>query len=109
MNHHQPYEGALARRLLGLSLWCAAAGSLAQPALQVESVAGARVVKAHLSNLSSAACGVEVVLGDGREEKLRLEAREKRTLEHMYAQDGTYLNSSCAACAPCHRAMWTRP
>ncbi len=91
MKHCRSKERALARCVLGLSLWCAAAGTLAQTALQVESVAGARAVKAHLSNLSTAACGVEVILGDGREEKLRLEGREKRTLEHVYAQDGTYL------------------
>lgn len=76
--------------MLGLWLWCAASASAAQPLLQVESVAGARAVKVQFTNPSVVACGVTVLLGDGREEKLRLEAREKRTLDHVYAQDGIY-------------------
>ena len=73
-----------------LPLVLAAAGASAQTALKVETAPGARAVKATIVNPSGAACGAEVSFGDGREEKLRLEGRESRQVDHTYAADGSY-------------------
>lgn len=62
----------------------------AQPALKIESTAGSRSVKATVANPSASACGVEVNFGDGREEKIRLEGREVRQIDHAYGNDGNF-------------------
>ncbi len=74
--------------VLVVALAATAAG--AQTALKVETAPGARAVKATLLNPSGAACGAQLSFGDGREEKLRLEGRESRQVDHSYAADGGY-------------------
>jgi len=68
----------------------AATAAVAQTALKVETAPGARAVKATLLNPSGAACGAQLSFGDGREEKLRLEGRESRQVDHSYAADGSF-------------------
>lgn len=67
-----------------------ATGAAAQTALKVEAGPAARAVKATLFNPSGSACGAELSFGDGREEKLRLDGRESRQIDHTYAADGSY-------------------
>lgn len=80
----------LARLCAPLLSVCAAATVAAQPALKVDTVPGSRTIKATVVNSSASACGAEVTFGDGREEKIRLEGREARQIDHAYASDGNY-------------------
>ena len=70
-----------------LSLACAAAGA---QTLKVDKAAAARAYKVTVQNPGGAACGAELSLGDGREEKFRLEPGERRDVDHTYQADGSY-------------------
>ena len=67
-----------------------ATGAAAQGALKVESQAAERTVRATVTNPSGSACGAKLGFGDGREERFRIEGRETRVFDHVYAADGTY-------------------
>ena len=67
-----------------------ATNAAAQTALKVEAGPAARAVKAIIVNPSGSACGAELSFGDGREEKLRLDGRESRQVDHTYAADGSF-------------------
>ena len=67
-----------------------ATSAAAQTALKVEAGPAARAVKAIIVNPSGSACGAELSFGDGREEKLRLDGRESRQVDHTYAADGSF-------------------
>ena len=78
---------AAASTLLCLFL---ATGAAAQTALKVEPQAAERTVRATVTNPSGSACGAKLGFGDGREERFRIEGRETRVFDHVYAADGTY-------------------
>lgn len=69
---------------------CLAIGAAGAQTLKVDKSAAARAYKVTVQNPGGSACGAELNLGDGREEKFRLEPGERREVDHTFQADGSY-------------------
>jgi hypothetical protein len=88
----RPPSAPRAHAAWGPTLLCLfiATGAAAQGALKVEPQTAQRAVRATVTNPSGSACGAKLGFGDGREERFRIEGREIRVFDHVYAADGSY-------------------
>jgi hypothetical protein len=82
--HLRPSRLALSAAL------CLAIGAAGAQTLKVDKSAAARAYKVTVQNPGGSACGAELNLGDGREEKFRLEPGERREVDHTFQADGSY-------------------
>jgi hypothetical protein len=69
---------------------CLVTGAAGAQTLKVDKSAAARAYKVTVHNPGGSACGAELNLGDGREEKFRLEPGERREVDHTFQADGSY-------------------
>ena len=69
---------------------CLAFGTAGAQTLKIDRAAATRAYKVTLQNPGGSACGAELNLGDGREEKFRLEPGERREVDHTFQADGSY-------------------
>jgi hypothetical protein len=77
-------------RLALCAALCLAFGAAGAQTLKVDRSAAARAYKVTVQNTGGSACGAELNLGDGREERFRLEPGERRELDHTFQADGSF-------------------